>query len=157
MKPSGPLKRHKPLRSTARLRPRSKSRARQDRESKPGLRQFAETFDRCWHCGERPIQVHHLVGRGAGRDCRENLTSFCADCHLLFTDNRWLPPSGWRGNAKEWGVVVALAYKSLRDPSFYDRAKVLKLWRRADSFISESDVLWVAKDIREGERPVCLR
>ena len=40
-----------------------------------------DDFVPCENCGNRCIDVHHLDGRGPGKDVIENLMGLCRDCH----------------------------------------------------------------------------
>ena len=35
----------------------------------------------CELCGARMQDIHHITGRGAGKDCIENLIALCRSCH----------------------------------------------------------------------------
>ena len=36
----------------------------------------------CELCGGKAVDVHHLDGRGPGKDIIENLVGLCRDCHV---------------------------------------------------------------------------
>jgi 5-methylcytosine-specific restriction endonuclease McrA len=38
-------------------------------------------FIACEACGKKAVDVHHLNGRGPGKDVPENLMALCLDCH----------------------------------------------------------------------------
>ena len=35
----------------------------------------------CENCGKRAQDIHHVHGRGKGKDVIENLMALCRDCH----------------------------------------------------------------------------
>ncbi len=38
-------------------------------------------FIACENCGKRAQDIHHIHGRGRGKDVIENLQALCRDCH----------------------------------------------------------------------------
>jgi hypothetical protein len=135
------------VQGTGIVKPKSDKRRREDEEDSGILDEFARTFPRCWICGE-PREIHHIAGRtGRSRHCRANLFAACKEHHALFTDNKWLPTDG-TSDRKRFGILVALAYKQLFDRQHYDREAVLKIWGRAPTCITESEVMWEAESIR---------
>ena len=40
-----------------------------------------QDFVPCENCGNRCVDVHHLDGRGPGKDVIENLMGLCRNCH----------------------------------------------------------------------------
>ena len=40
-----------------------------------------QDFVPCEVCGAKSVDVHHLNGRGKGKDVIENLVAFCRKCH----------------------------------------------------------------------------
>lgn len=45
---------------------------------------YGETdFMPCEVCNSRMVDVHHINGRGKGKDVIENLIGLCRNCHLL--------------------------------------------------------------------------
>ena len=40
-----------------------------------------EDFMPCEVCGERCVDVHHINGRGNGKDVIQNLIGLCRSCH----------------------------------------------------------------------------
>jgi len=40
-----------------------------------------QDFIPCEMCGSRAVDIHHISGRGKGKDVIENLMALCRDCH----------------------------------------------------------------------------
>tara|TARA_R100000664_G_C2756084_1_gene143896 strand:+ start:3403 stop:3657 length:255 start_codon:yes stop_codon:yes gene_type:complete len=40
-----------------------------------------QDFIGCEACGSRAVDVHHIKGRGKGKDVIENLVALCRACH----------------------------------------------------------------------------
>lgn len=40
-----------------------------------------DSFIPCENCGKRSQDLHHIHGRGKGKDVIENLMAVCRDCH----------------------------------------------------------------------------
>ena len=38
-------------------------------------------FIPCEICGSKAVDIHHVKGRGKGKDVIENLMALCRDCH----------------------------------------------------------------------------
>lgn len=46
-----------------------------------------QSYIPCENCGGPCADVHHLDGRGKGKDVIENLMGLCRECHNLAHDN----------------------------------------------------------------------
>lgn len=121
------------------MRSKSKKRAKADRQSRDALREFAAEFPFCWCCGEAfGAQTHHIGGREhPRRHDRANLARLCGgpgtnDCHRLIHSGAIRNP-----------LRFCLALKQLFDLPHYDRSLVLKIDGKADSFVTETEVLAV--------------
>lgn len=43
---------------------------------------YGETdFIPCEKCGSKAVDIHHIWGRGVGKDVISNLIALCRDCH----------------------------------------------------------------------------
>ena len=94
-------------------------------------------FDRCWLCGVKAINTWpptletHDIARGQNRDKakseRCNLVRACQRCH--------------QGRLDGMPVARQLAIKLLSDPDGYDLVRVNRLRNRADSAITDGEVL----------------
>jgi hypothetical protein len=129
------------------IRRKSRKRARLDRAAQPEKLTFRQEHSRCWNCKTEPTSdVHHIAGRrGKEFDNRANWCALCADCHALWTDNRW-QRSGMDNKAA--GVLVALALKHLHDREHFDLALVLRVWGRAETCLTLPEVMAEVRDIR---------
>lgn len=45
-------------------------------------------FIPCENCGRRAVDIHHIQGRGKGKDVIENLMAVCRNCHEYFHDSK---------------------------------------------------------------------
>ena len=41
-----------------------------------------QDFVKCEVCDRQAVDIHHIEGRGKGKDIIENLMSLCRECHI---------------------------------------------------------------------------
>ena len=141
MKPSGPIKRRKPMKRSGRLNPVSRKRRREDRQSKAEKDRFRKAFPECWVpcCRNSCDHVHHMAHRNhPDFDKRANWFAICWRCHGLHHD----------GKLPGLTLAVQLAIKFLRDPLFFDRVLVLRVRGYAASKITEGEVMSAVECLR---------
>lgn len=144
---NAPLRRsQKPLQRT-RLKPKSRKRAKHEREIAPDVKQFKLDHGVCWLCRSRYKRpdLHHCAGKEHPEcDNRANWIALCRECHGRIHDNKWTAKD--RDN-KTVGVLLCLALKQL-----YDLDLVRRVWGKGPECITEDDVTWAIPLVREIQR-----
>ena len=51
------------------------------------LKYGEQDFIPCEVCGSRAVDIHHIYGRGKGKDVIENLIGLCRECHIKAHNN----------------------------------------------------------------------
>lgn len=136
--------RKKGLKRTGRIRPRSPKGRKQDRNCADLKDEFRAEHPACWNCGGfYRVETHHIAHRHGHpeRDCLPNLARLCSgpgteNCHGKMH-------SGEIKNPKAY----CLALKQLHDRENYDRSLVLRVWGKADTCVTETEVLWEVAEI----------
>ena len=126
------------------MRSNTPKRAKANRSAKPMLKEFADTFQRCWLCGCRGLlHTHEIVSgsnRAWGRSHREALIRACCDCHSDILHAQW--------QATE-NMPMQYALKRIRDPAFYNRTMLNVARGRAPEAITADDVRAAHKQVLE--------
>lgn len=87
----------------------------------------------CWMCiflGKKQrdrTELHHIAGRGKGRECRENYAAFCTTHHQAI-------------QSQKDAELVCLALKRQYDTAYYSPETICNLRGRAASCWTDADV-----------------
>lgn len=103
----------------------------------PEHRKYLEQNPFCVRCGGMACDVHHLAKRSktARHWHPSNVISVCRHCHELFERNGTIP------------LVAALLFKARKDWTNYDTEPVNRLRGRAQTAITDRDVLKAAVEL----------
>ena len=113
------------------IRRKSKKRAKQEREAGPVFDEFLATFSVCWLCRSKPTsEVHHLCSGSFKAKTFGDRRGFFAPC-------RWCHELLQSGKVS---LKVALYWKKVFDPEFWDLKWINRSRGRADDAITEEEV-----------------
>ena len=122
------------------MRHLSKSRQREKHEADPRRQEFRESFHACWLCNQPATDIHEMTpggGRRRGYQERATWIRACRSCH----DECLQPFAGL------WTLAGQLAIKARFDPEYYDRELVLAIKGRANTAVTEPEVIAAAWDL----------